>query len=140
MDASSKAFQFYKSGVLDEDSGCGTKLNHALVIIGQTAKGAKAPEPAEPEQTTTEPETTTDTSTSATQECTVTKWWRNCKSTGGRRLQDAQGEDDYWKAQNSWGTGWGDDGFVKIAIRTGKGVCGMNSYIQYVDWEDSMYK
>ena len=50
VDASSKAFQFYKSGVLDEDSECGTKLNHALVIVGYTEKGAKPPAPkVEPE-------------------------------------------------------------------------------------------
>ena len=164
VDASSKAFQFYKSGIIDEDSDCGTKLNHALVIVGYTEKGAKPPAPeAEPEpekkeeaspeaeteqkppvpEPAAEPEAAPSSDPDPVKTCTVTKWWRNCtydSEDDRRRLQDTQGEDDYWKGQNSWGTDWGDAGFVKIAIRKGRGVCGMNSYIQYVDWEDSMYK
>ena len=72
--------------------------------------------------------------------CSVTKWWRNCTTPdNGRRLADTQGDEGYWKVQNSWGTGWGDEGFAKIAITGGSGVCGMNSYLQYVDWTDDAY-
>jgi len=34
--------------------------------------------------------------------------------------------------QNSWGTGWGDGGFIKIAVEEGRGVSGMNGEIEYV--------
>lgn len=37
----------------------------------------------------------------------------------------------YWIIQNSWGTGWGQDGFIHLAVETGAGISGMN---QYVNW------
>jgi len=34
--------------------------------------------------------------------------------------------------QNSWGTEWGDAGFIKVAVEAGRGVSGMNGEIEYV--------
>jgi len=124
------------------------------LIIGYTAKGASPPKPEptptpepeptptpepeptptpEPEPTPTpepEPTPTPEPEPESVTTCTVTKWWRNCEtSTGGRRLADTDGDENYWKALNSWGTNWGNDGFVKIAVRGGSGVCAMNRYI-----------
>ena len=37
-----------------------------------------------------------------------------------------EGETKVWKIQNSWGTLWGDQGFIKFKVeRSGRGVCGM---------------
>lgn len=33
-----------------------------------------------------------------------------------------------WTIKNSWGTAWGKDGFMDLAIRNGTGVAGINSY------------
>lgn len=33
---------------------------------------------------------------------------------------------NYFKVRNSWGAGWGDAGYIKIAATTGAGVCGIN--------------
>lgn len=37
----------------------------------------------------------------------------------------------YYIVRNSWGTGWGEGGFVRIQTSTGRGVCGINQYVFY---------
>jgi len=32
---------------------------------------------------------------------------------------------DYWMVKNSWNTTWGDQGYIKLAITDGKGICGV---------------
>ena len=36
-------------------------------------------------------------------------------------------EGDYWKMQNTWGTGWGEAGFVRI--KRSDNICGVESNI-----------
>jgi hypothetical protein len=37
----------------------------------------------------------------------------------------------YWIVKNSWGTSWGEQGYAKIAITDGLGVCGINQEVSY---------
>ena len=38
---------------------------------------------------------------------------------------DATSGQEYWLVKNSWATTWGDEGYIKIAIVDGDGICGV---------------
>jgi C1A family cysteine protease len=81
IEADTKVFQLYKSGIFS-DTGCGTTLDHAVVLVG----------------------------------------W-------GSEL-----DSDYYILRNSWGTSWGESGYMKLARGSeyGKsGMCGVLSMPYY---------
>jgi len=41
--------------------------------------------------------------------------------------------DNYFIIKNSWGSGWGDKGYAKLAINHKGGVCGVQTHVSYPD-------
>lgn len=38
---------------------------------------------------------------------------------------------EYWIMRNSWGTSWGEEGYMRIAIENGAGICGIQMQVNY---------
>ena len=75
IEADTKAFQLYKSGVLTGDA-CGTNLDHGVLIAGYGEESGT----------------------------------------------------EFWLVKNSWGTSWGENGYIKIGrsdSTNDPGVCGI---------------
>ena len=77
IEADQQVFQFYSSGVIKATDGCGTNLDHGVLLVGYGTE------------------------------------------TDGTK---------YWKVKNSWGSTWGDAGYVKLErtdSTSGSGTCGI---------------
>jgi len=77
IEADKQVFQFYSSGVIKSTDGCGTNLDHGVLLVGF-----------------------------------------GTESDGTK----------YWKVKNSWGSTWGDAGYVKLErtdSTSSEGTCGI---------------
>jgi cathepsin L len=79
IDASSKSFQSYSSGVYYDPSCSQSTINHAVLAVGYDMSGSSSQQ--------------------------------------------------YWIVKNSWGTGWGDRGYIKM--RSGVNQCNIERYVDY---------
>lgn len=42
-----------------------------------------------------------------------------------------EGNQGYYIVRNSWSADWGDEGYLKLGMAEGLGVCGMNQNVAY---------
>ena len=120
----------YGSGIMKKNDCC-NHLNHAVVIVGYDLCGGDDGNDGddgddEGDDTSPNPQT-----------CSVDKWWYSCEDEStARRLQARDACVPHWIVQNSWGTSWGEDGFIRIHMTDKKGVCGINEEAEYAEWKD----
>lgn len=72
IQANKPTFQNYRGGLYD-DTSCGTRLDHATLVVG---------------------------------------WGK-------------EGGSEYWIMKNSWGKTWGEQGYMRLKVVSGNGICGI---------------
>ena len=146
VSANNSAFMHYSSGIVTS-AECNGGLDHAVTLVGYKAPHKEEESDDDDEETEVITETV----------CRLQRWKDMYYETGCRYSDetltddtyccwtntfiDAGDDDDnndggdgetYWKIQNSWGSGWGADGFIYLAVEEGAGACGVNQWIDIV--------
>ena len=57
-----------------------------------------------------------------------------CKKLDHSVLVVGYGEEngtEFWIVKNSWSTDWGEDGYIRLAMKEGRGTCCVQDYPHY---------
>lgn len=130
--AGNSAFRGYSSGILSAADGCPeSAYDHAVALVGYGTKT----------ETTTTGGSETRTCRAATRRERRAKTCNDGSDYNRRKCCKTEFTDgetvteevvDYWIVQNSWSSGWGDQGFIKFDAIEGNGICGMNNWVQSI--------
>jgi len=44
---------------------------------------------------------------------------------------DVASGEEYFLVKNSWGSSWGEAGYIRIGVAAGEGICGINEAASY---------
>jgi cathepsin L len=149
IDASHQSFQLYSHGVYVEPECSSTELDHGVAIVGYGSFSGPAPGPSptpSPPSPTPSPGPSpvpgpwdcienADQSSCAGEDgchwCTsIGGWCSNAPCFEGNLTTTGSDAGDYWLVRNSWGNGWGVEGYIMMA-RNKNNQCGVASDANY---------
>ena len=147
--ADNDCWRFYKEGTLSDETFCPPGFFHSVTLVGYTAAVTSEG---------TEGETTCRTTkrrcrNAGKKEIENNKCWKRrggdaiwtskwgkvkCCTEGKEKCttsEPTEGEvttPAFWTIQNSWGSGWGNNGFMNLEVTAGVGISGINQYMYAV--------
>jgi len=147
IDASQNSFQFYSQGVYNEPECKNSQddLDHGVAVVGYGTYSGPSPTPGPPGPPAPGPADCVDNNSKET--CSAEAGCHWCQALGAGfcfsfpcgsheaalhmipALNNTTGI-DYWLVKNSWGAGWGQDGYILMS-RNSNNQCGIVSDAQY---------
>lgn len=124
--AGNDCWRYYKGGVLTSANGCSTDLDHAVVAVGIDTETVTVPGQEGDTRTTCRKATRSERRAKSCSGDAVYRSKKCCLTETTEGTPDTTQEMLVWKIQNSWSTGWGDQGFIKLKVEGGSGVSGSN--------------